>query len=284
MYPDTKLTKFPTITMKAEVYRKLTAYADVCNSEISALGSAKLVDGKILIDDIFLFDQVVSGTSTVLSPKDISHFICDYVAKGKDPSVLKFWWHSHVNMGAFWSSTDTGTIDKFSSDWMISMVSNKQNEFKIRLDVFSPFRMYADDLPLTIDYYEKEFNAKMKKEVDLKVKEQYFPFVDMFPNRLSSVAPPMDRGVLSYDIKPETSHKLGEAPGNRLGDEVKKNNESTLSSYEKARANVPQDPPSQLVNFAGIPTVKNPVDKPQYLRQYQKRNWLIELICGEKWV
>jgi len=195
---DIKPNKFPDICITSEVYRKIKAYADLCENEISALGSVKVVDNMILIDDIFLFEQVVTGTSTELSSKAISQFICDYIKNGKDPSTLKFWWHSHVNMGVFWSGTDTSTIDRFSSDWMISMVSNKRNEFKIRVDIFSPFRMYMDDLPLNIDY-DKSFNANIKREIDVKVKHEYLPMLrDMLSPALVKYPSSNTQPVLPY--------------------------------------------------------------------------------------
>jgi len=182
-------TRIPDIVIKGDVYRKICAYGDLCNSEISALGSVIIDGDRIIVDDIFLFDQVVTGTSTDISSESISMFICDYIKRGKDPSTLKFWWHSHVNMGVFWSGTDTGTIDRFSSDWMISMVTNKKGELKLRLDLFHPFRMYMDDLPLNVEY-DKTFNEAIRKEIDAKVKKQYFPeFREIFTNRPPSMYP-----------------------------------------------------------------------------------------------
>jgi len=166
------IPEIPEIIIKYEVYRKIKAYANLCNNEISALGTVSINENTIVIEDVYLFEQVVSGVSTELSAEDISRFICEYIKKGKDPLDLKFWWHSHVNMGAFWSSTDLATINKFSSDWMISLVSNKQDEFKLRLDIFSPFRMCMDNLPYSIEY-DKSFNPTIQKEINQKVKSYF---------------------------------------------------------------------------------------------------------------
>lgn len=182
-----KPNRIPEITMKDQVYRKILAYADLCSNEISALGSVQIENNKIMIDDIHLFEQIVSGASTVMSQKDISQFLCDYIKNGKDPSALKFWWHSHVHMQAFWSGTDTDTINNFSSDWMISMVSNKQGDFKIRLDMFKPFRASFEDLPLTIEY-DRSYNEEVKNEIDSKVKS-YYPFLPEIRGMLTSHSP-----------------------------------------------------------------------------------------------
>jgi hypothetical protein len=64
------------------------------------------------------------------------------IEQGQDTSTLRFQWHSHVHMQAYFSGTDTGTIDTYANcDWMISLVANKREEFAIRLDMYQPFRL-----------------------------------------------------------------------------------------------------------------------------------------------
>jgi hypothetical protein len=160
----------PVISIKEDVYRKLMAYARLCDNEISALGTVNIVNGSLLIDSVQLFDQTVTGSSTDLSSEDISKFLFECVKSGKNPESLKFWWHSHVNMAAFWSATDNGTIDRFKSGWMISMVSNKRDEFKLRLDLFEPFRLTKDNLSLDIDYSNAELDKTVIHEIREKVR------------------------------------------------------------------------------------------------------------------
>jgi hypothetical protein len=201
MQGNVKPNRFPDITIKDDVYRRLKAYADLCDNEISALGSVRIEENRILIEDVFLFDQVVTGSSTDISTTAIANFITDYIKKGKDPSVLKFWWHSHARMGVFWSGTDTGTIDRFSSDWMISMVSNKNGDIKVRVDVFEPFRMYMDDLPLLVEY-DKSMNDAIRKEINQKVKTQYFPdFKDVLQPIRHGVNLSQDTGRLPFSFE-----------------------------------------------------------------------------------
>lgn len=176
--------KIPSIRIDESVYRKILGYVSLCPEEISALGTVTIRDDVICIDNIYLFDQVVSASSTDLSSEDISKFMYELLKIGKDTSTLKFWWHSHVNMGVFWSATDTGTIDRFNSGWLVSMVSNKQGEFKVRLDLFEPFRMTFDDLPISIDYSKLPYDPAIKSEIDVKVKSRY-PLFDAFRDQFS---------------------------------------------------------------------------------------------------
>jgi hypothetical protein len=240
MFEKTKPNNFPEIIIKNDVYNKINAYADLCSNEISALGSVHINNNNILIDDIYLFEQSVSGSSTVLSPESISKFMCDYIRKGKDPSALKFWWHSHVNMETFWSGTDTNTINGYSSDWMISMVSNKRGDFKIRFDIHTPFRMYVDNLQFTVGY-DKSFNPTIQKEIDMKVKRQFFPeFPDLWggykPNSPQVEYNPDNRYKPQYEKIPATPTVMGNPVRSVIGNTKNELpygiNEIELSDYQ----------------------------------------------------
>ena len=167
----------PKIVIKHQVYNKIRAYADLCNNEISALGTVRVYDNTIYINNIFLFNQKVNGTTTEICQNDLSKFIYQCVKEDIDPSSLKLWWHSHVNMDVFWSPTDQNTIGKFSKEWMVSIVSNKQDKFKVRLDIFSPIRITLDDLPFTVEY-NKVNNDAIQAEINEKV--QYSSFFSDF--------------------------------------------------------------------------------------------------------
>jgi hypothetical protein len=182
--------KFLEVVFEHPAYRKIRAYADLCNNEISALGSVRVDGNRIIVEDLHLFEQTVSSASTVLAPGDISKFICEYIKMGKDPSVLKFWWHSHVNMNTFWSGTDLDTINGFSSEWLLSMVCNKKGEAKLRFDMFTPFRICIDDMPFTVEY-DTAYNGEYGREIKKKVNDRFgISFNNLFPQ---------SRGGVVYD-------------------------------------------------------------------------------------
>jgi hypothetical protein len=158
----------PKIVIKHQVYSKIRAYADLAREEISAMGTVRVYNNVIYIDDVFLFNQMVTGTSTEICQEDLSRFVYECIKLGLDPSSLKFWWHSHANMDVFWSTTDASTINQLSKEWMVSIVSNKQDKFKLRLDIFSPIRICLDDLPYTVEY-DKSNNASIMAEINAKV-------------------------------------------------------------------------------------------------------------------
>jgi len=193
-----QIDNYPVISISEHVYRKIRGFVSICPNEISALGSVSVHENHVLIDDIFLFDQVVSPGSTDLSSEDISKFLVEFIRAGKDPASLKFWWHSHANMGVFWSGVDTSTIDRFNSGWMISMVSNKAGEAKVRMDIFEPFRLTMDNLPFSIDYARLNGDLELKAEIDAKVKPRYSSYmnslreaIDPFPKQADPFPKPL---------------------------------------------------------------------------------------------
>jgi hypothetical protein len=49
----------------------------------------------------------------------------------EDKGDLNFWWHSHVNMSAFWSGTDMATIKEFGSKgYLLATVFNKKGDYQ----------------------------------------------------------------------------------------------------------------------------------------------------------
>jgi hypothetical protein len=272
--------EFPEIVLKYDVYRKIKAYTDLCSQEISALGSVRYENNKLIVEELYLFDQFVTGSSTTLDPKDISKFLCEYIKLGKDPSTIKFWWHSHVNMGVFWSSTDTGTIDRFSSEWLLSMVTNKRGEFKLRFDLYSldgkPFRCHIDNLSYVVEY-DKSHNPAFQKEIDLKV-HQNLPFVDYIFNRESKPYKPGECVVVHED--PIKLPKYDIDKGNSVASDVPypkyDNTPVNKSVCRIVRNGVPVDP-----NVTDNTTIPDPLDG-QYELKRIHRNWVIEILCGPR--
>jgi len=54
-------------------------------------------------------------------------------------------------MQAFFSSIDTGNIDNYNSDWMVSLVVNKRGDYQVRLDIFKPFRISNIPVKILVD-------------------------------------------------------------------------------------------------------------------------------------
>lgn len=133
------------VLITKEAFLKMQSYIDLCEYEISGMGKVKVLEsGDLLVTDIRLWDQKVTGTHVDLDQDFEYKFMMQLVEEGEDPNDWKVWWHSHVDMNVFWSSVDTKTMNDImkvgqdernsSPDFLLSIVGNKKAEYKVRLD------------------------------------------------------------------------------------------------------------------------------------------------------
>jgi len=72
------------------------------------------------------------------------------------------------------SSFDEATIEDWNQErednnWFLSIVTNKRGDMKVRVDIFSPFRVILDDLPWKFDLFDSELDKQIAEEVKQKV-------------------------------------------------------------------------------------------------------------------
>src|SRR5690606_39103776 len=86
----------------------------------------------------------------------------------------RLWWHSHNNMGAFFSGTDDTAIEDLANDsFTIALVINKRAEMKAVLRVYHPIDALVD-LEIVIDEPRDDIPEEILAEVVEKVKEKPF--------------------------------------------------------------------------------------------------------------
>lgn len=164
-------TRLPSVYITPDAKIKLDLYIDEVSSEVSGLGTVEIL-GKdnFLITDVFLFRQECTDIRTELSSADIAKFLVMAEKEGRDSSLVKLWWHSHVDMPVFWSNEDEGTAGKFANGFMISLVTNKHRKYLCRLDMYKPFRLIADNLSFQVLLEANDaLREKIKREVAEKV-------------------------------------------------------------------------------------------------------------------
>jgi hypothetical protein len=123
------------------------------------------------IEDVFILEQENSGGFTSQKEEALSKFLVDVVRKGGNPENYNFWWHSHVNMGTFWSGTDDATAIRLSQgNELISIVFNKRGEMRARWDCKG---VTVDDIPVVVMQPKvSDIKAYCEKEIKEKVKER----------------------------------------------------------------------------------------------------------------
>ena len=94
-------------------WKKVIDYAqasyDEFKSEIGGFMVAEIdKDGDYIISKPEILEQTVTGGTTEMDKVAVAdYYVKACMEHGKD--VRFIWWHSHADMGAFWSGTDTST-------------------------------------------------------------------------------------------------------------------------------------------------------------------------------
>lgn len=164
--------KFSTLYILPRALKRIMYYAKAAEGEVSGLGTImKDPSGKYIVDEVYLLEQESSGADTELNPEAISKLMTDMMKDNQDPSKLKFWWHSHANMGVFWSGTDDTCAETLSREFAFSLVVNKSGESLCRLDIYNPIRITFNHIKLVeIVEEDKELQTLCELEVKEKVK------------------------------------------------------------------------------------------------------------------
>lgn len=160
------------LIIPAEVEAKLHAYVRSVDTEIAGMGKAKVSDGgEIMLLDVAIYEQEVTGGTADLSSEALAKFQTELIRAGESPKDWVVWWHSHANMGAFFSKRDTDTIDGSDEfQYLISLVVNHKRERKARLDLYHPFRFTQDNLAIVVGTAEEVIPEEIRAEVAEKVK------------------------------------------------------------------------------------------------------------------
>lgn len=202
----------PVILITPMARMKLDAYIRGAEGEISGLGQVEETAEGIKITDVYLFKQICTGSTTDLDVSALSDALEEVIKDGKDPGSFKLWWHSHHDMGTFWSEKDETTIRTFGPDnWMVSVVGNVKGEYRARIDFFKPIRYSFDELELRVAFQpEASLLRRIRSEMAAKVK-----FIK--PKASKTKTPTVSGAVSSYG-GPYEQQPLHAAVPSLLGD------------------------------------------------------------------
>ena len=163
----------------------MSEYVRLCKDEISWLATIIEGDGFLTIENVFLFKQEVSGTTTELDEHALGEFYTDMLMNPPDGDIekatdtldrIRCWGHSHVNMGVNPSAKDDSTMQEFAAnvaptemDYMVRLIANKKGEIKIDIYYYNRF-LKALDVPWTVINHAtgNDFAAQIEKLVSKK--------------------------------------------------------------------------------------------------------------------
>lgn len=159
---------------------KMFLYVKIGSKEVGWMGT--LLDEReekdeFFLKDVFLAEQEVSAVTTNLTPDGVAEMMNELMLLPDAMEVcnnLKFWGHSHVNMGVGPSAQDKETVVDLrgdTTDYFLRGIFNKKGEVKFTLFLYDR-NVVIDD----IDWFVEEdqltdLEAEIKKEFDEKVSE-----------------------------------------------------------------------------------------------------------------
>lgn len=165
--------------------KKLRYYVNNCVEEISGFGKleVKVHEGQryMVVTDLCIFEQVCSAAHSTIDDDALGKFLYEKTISGEKLSEWRVWWHSHAKMKAFFSGTDTGTIDSSTEfPYLVSIVSNHEGDIIARLDTFDPTR-FTQTLEVEILQEEdEELRELCIKEIEEKVSKPVYNQVGFY--------------------------------------------------------------------------------------------------------
>lgn len=131
----------PALRATDRAWEKLWLYIRLAEGEVGGLASVEPAgQHDFLMTDCFLIEQRATDVDTELAPAATSRFLLTYLEAGRDPGLLRLWWHSHARESVFWSTDDERTIDHFGGESLVSLVGNQAGKFLARFDRYEPRR------------------------------------------------------------------------------------------------------------------------------------------------
>lgn len=175
------------IQISTETHRKIMHWINKSNDEVSGFGKVIYYpETKVFqIQDAFLIKQTNGAAHTDIDATELARL--NY-QKIQEPGDLRWWWHSHVNMPVFWSSTDKETIQELGSQgWIAATVFNKRHESRsaISYRAESPFGVTTelkDEVAFhVIEEVDEEIIKAWDTEYDSKVEKKAYTQISHTP-------------------------------------------------------------------------------------------------------
>lgn len=170
----------PKVIIDRMALEKIRYLVDKDSQECSGMGITRVVGDTIYVDDVKMLEQRNGAAHTDINEDAVTKLMYEWRDREGE---INFWWHSHVNMGVFWSGTDEATIKQLAQHGMcVASVFNKKGEIRtaVACKIEVPFAAGAqvvmfDNLALMVQtqvpdaikaVWDEEHTANVKKGVD----------------------------------------------------------------------------------------------------------------------
>lgn len=175
---DTKVQNLrtPTVLVAPQAMADMWDLTDLHRDEIGWLGSVRiLARSQFLIEEIFLVEQRAHSATTEISEDGLAKLAEDLLGNRGDEGLdivnrIRFWGHSHVNMGLTPSSQDESMLRKLAEDtgdYFIAARTNKRG--LMRYDLLREDGLLITDIPWQVyapaDSRREHWQSEIKDKV-----------------------------------------------------------------------------------------------------------------------
>ncbi len=198
------------LILTPQAHLKLKYYTELVDGEVSGMAKSTINKNKdIIVKDVIIFKQEISSSSTIIDDEAQAKFLNDLMKKNETLEDWNIWWHSHADMSVFWSTTDDTTIENHVGiqNYLISLVTNKKNEYKARLDIFpkdqSPFKK------ISFCTFDLEVKVQSNKELEQE-KKKLKKIIKEAMNELNKIEAGKENKELKKKCRLEIEQKVKE--------------------------------------------------------------------------
>lgn len=169
-------TQIPDVFVEQNAWQKMLVVARTAKpNEVLALMLGKAnKEGQLIVEDIFVPNQEVTRGHCAMKTDKL---LCDFLAENTEKVIG--WWHSHVDMGTFYSGEDNSTLENFGADdvmYSLGIVMTVNGAAKGWLKIRKPIELPKIEVNVKIYWETKaEITAEMEKQVKERVTEKKYP-------------------------------------------------------------------------------------------------------------
>lgn len=175
--PSIKLSEDERVSVifENDAYEKMRALVRVATKEIGWYGTVERISEKeFVVKDIFVGPQIVTSVTVDTDDEEFVKW-CDSLSD-ETFNTMRFYGHSHVNMGV----TPSGTDNTFQNnqiqnvkDFYIFCILNKQNSAWFNIYDIENNILYEND-DINYKYYVNPQEEWAKEQIKKQVKERTF--------------------------------------------------------------------------------------------------------------
>jgi hypothetical protein len=174
--PKNEITTDIKLSIEEEPYIEMMKYAhEFSPDECSGVGLVERIDfndGSVEfnVKKVFLPLQSNTPSTTDIDDEELNKLNTQLVADGEDTSLLRFHWHSHVDMSVFHSGTDDENYDDMrTGEYAVSLVVNKRYDMLGSVHLYDPLRINVLNIevePPDVDLDEYELPTALRKKIE----------------------------------------------------------------------------------------------------------------------